>query len=125
MSVIEHRRTGPWADVLSWLDEAELFARSQSPQVRVEDFVEEETYVIRADVPGVDPERDLDVHVENGRLVVKGERREESHEKNRRDRGPLRLGPLESPKLLTRLLGTRRRRNQGAASSCEELTDWC
>jgi len=85
MSVIEHRRTGPWADVLSWLDEAELFARSQSPQVRVEDFVEEETYVIRADVPGVDPERDLDVHVENGRLVVKGERREESHEKNRRE----------------------------------------
>ena len=36
-----------------------------------------------------------------------------SHENNRRDRGPLRLGPPGSPKLLTRLLGTRRRRNQG------------
>ena len=39
--------------------------------------------MIRADLPGIDPERDLDVHVENGRLVVTGERREEYHEKNR------------------------------------------
>ena len=83
MSVIERRRTSPWADVLGWLDEADLFGRSPSPQVRVEDFVEGDTYVIRADVPGIDPERDLDVHVENGCLVVKGERREEHHENNR------------------------------------------
>jgi HSP20 family protein len=83
MTVIERRRTSPWTDVLGWLDEADIFGRFPSPQLRVEDFVEDNTYVIRADVPGIDPERDLDVHVESGRLVVKGERREEHHEKNR------------------------------------------
>jgi HSP20 family protein len=82
MSVIEQRRTSPWTDVLGWLDDTDLFGWFP-PQLRVEDFVEDDTYVIRADLPGIDPERDLDVHVENGRLVVKGERREEHHEKNR------------------------------------------
>jgi HSP20 family protein len=85
MSVLDRRSTSPWTDVLGWLDDADLLVRSLSPELRVEDFVEDNTYVIRADVPGIDPERDLDVHVANGRLVVKGERREEHHEKNRRE----------------------------------------
>jgi HSP20 family protein len=83
MNVLERHRTSPWTDVLGWLDDADLFGRSTTPQLRVEDFVEDHTYVIRADLPGVDPERDLDVHVEGGRLVVKGERREEIHERHR------------------------------------------
>jgi hypothetical protein len=58
MTVIERRRTSPWTDVLGWLDEADIFGRFPSPQLRVEDFVEDNTYVIRADVPGIDPERD-------------------------------------------------------------------
>lgn len=82
MTVIERRRTSPWTDVLGWLDGVDMFGYP-SPQLRVEDFVEDDTYVIRADVPGIDPDRDLDVHVEDGRLVVTGERREEHHEKNR------------------------------------------
>jgi len=49
----------------------------------VDIFEKEEDLVIRAEVPGVD-RNDIDVRVENGVLMLKGERRqtEEVHEKN-------------------------------------------
>jgi HSP20 family molecular chaperone IbpA len=37
--------------------------------------------VIRVELPGLDPEKDVTVEVENGRLVVHGERRDERSEK--------------------------------------------
>jgi HSP20 family protein len=85
MTTIERRRTNPLSEMLSWLDDTDFKGLALNPQIRVEDFVEDGTYVLRADLPGIDPEKDLDVHVEGGRLVVKGERREEHHEKSRRE----------------------------------------
>jgi HSP20 family molecular chaperone IbpA len=85
MTVMERRRTNPLAEMLSWFDDTDFRGLGFAPQFRVEDFVDDGTYVVRADLPGIDPDKDLDVHVENGRLVVKGERREEHHEKNRRE----------------------------------------
>lgn len=40
--------------------------------------------VVRAELPGIDPERDVDVHVENGALTISGERREEHKEEGER-----------------------------------------
>jgi HSP20 family protein len=77
MSVIERRRDNPLADVFSWLDDADFPSLGLTPQIRVEDFVQEGSYVVRADIPGVDPDKDLHVSVDAGRLVVQGERREE------------------------------------------------
>jgi HSP20 family protein len=85
MTTIERRRTNPLSEMLSWLDDTDFKGLALNPQIRVEDFVEDGTYVLRADLPGIDPEKDLDVHVEGSHLVVKGERREEHHEKNRRE----------------------------------------
>jgi HSP20 family protein len=40
--------------------------------------------VIRAELPGVDPERDIDITVQNGTLVIRGERKQERRDKDDR-----------------------------------------
>jgi HSP20 family protein len=49
--------------------------------IRVEEFIDGDQLVVRAEVPGVDPERDIDVSVENDVLTISAERRESSREK--------------------------------------------
>jgi HSP20 family protein len=49
--------------------------------IKVEEFVDGDQLVVRAEVPGVDPERDIDVSVENDVLTISAERRESSREK--------------------------------------------
>jgi HSP20 family molecular chaperone IbpA len=85
MSVIERRRSNPLAEMLGWLDDGDLWPLVGSPQIRVEDFEEDGSYVVRADIPGVDPDKDLHVSVDAGRLVVRGERHEEERAKYRHE----------------------------------------
>ncbi len=56
-----------------------------SPYVRVEDYLEEGNYVVRAELPGMDPEKDVEVTVDDDVLTISGERREEMREKHRRE----------------------------------------
>jgi HSP20 family protein len=49
--------------------------------VRVEEFTVAGTYVIRAEIPGIDPGRDVEIIVAGGMLCVRAERREEKKEK--------------------------------------------
>mgnify|MGYP003905494539 FL=1 len=49
--------------------------------IKVEEFIDGEHLVIRAELPGVDPDRDIDVSVENGVLTIAAERQESSREK--------------------------------------------
>ena len=49
--------------------------------IKVEEYVEGDQLVIRAELPGVDPDRDIDVSVDNGVLTISAERRESSREK--------------------------------------------
>jgi HSP20 family protein len=49
--------------------------------IKVEEFIDGEQLVVRAEVPGVDPDRDIDVSVDNGVLTIAAERRESSREK--------------------------------------------
>ncbi|MBF6241087.1 Hsp20/alpha crystallin family protein [Nocardia otitidiscaviarum] len=50
--------------------------------LRVEDTVEDGRYVIRAEIPGIDP-ADAQVSVQNGQLTIKAERTERKEEKGR------------------------------------------
>jgi len=52
-----------------WRDVEEL--------IRVEEFREDGTLVIRADLPGIDPEKDVELTVAHGMLHIEAERREE------------------------------------------------
>jgi HSP20 family protein len=77
-------------------------AAAPEPQIRLEEYVEGDRYVIRADIPGVDPEKDLEVTVEGNMLRLHGERREEKHDRRRTE---IRYGTFE--RVLTLPLGTK------------------
>ncbi|WP_026342805.1 Hsp20/alpha crystallin family protein [Nocardia sp. BMG111209] len=51
--------------------------------LRVEDTVEDDRYVVRAEIPGVDPAKDLEVSVHDGQLTIRAERSENRAEKGR------------------------------------------
>ena len=81
------RRFGP-ADLLDWLESAPpigLRGIGLSTQLRMEDFVEDGVYVLRAEMPGIDPDKDVEISVVGDTLTVKGERREEKSE-DRKDK---------------------------------------
>ena len=74
---------GPLADMIDWLESPWTFLRPVSGHpMRVEDFVRDGGYVIRAELPGIDPEKDLEVTVGNGILTINAERREEQSDKH-------------------------------------------
>ena len=50
---------------------------------RVEEAVQDDRYVIRAELPGLDPDKDIEVTVEGRTLAIRAERRQE-------DSGPYR-----------------------------------
>jgi HSP20 family protein len=48
--------------------------------VRVEEFLDGDTYVIRAEMPGLEPNKDIELSVRDGVLHLSAERREHSEE---------------------------------------------
>jgi HSP20 family protein len=51
-----------------------------SPMMRLEEFIDGDTCVIRAELPGIDPEKDVDIHVADGILHLSAERQERSED---------------------------------------------
>jgi HSP20 family molecular chaperone IbpA len=51
--------------------------------VRIEDRLEQDRYVVRAQILGVDPDKDVEITVEEGVLTISAERREEVKGKGR------------------------------------------
>ncbi|MEQ4208237.1 Hsp20/alpha crystallin family protein [Actinopolymorpha sp. B17G11] len=51
--------------------------------IRVEDYSDEGQYVLRAELPGIDPTKDVDISVANGTLTMRVERREVKKDVNR------------------------------------------
>ncbi|ONM48867.1 Hsp20/alpha crystallin family protein [Nocardia donostiensis] len=49
--------------------------------LRVEDCVEEGNYIVRAEIPGIDPAKDVEVSVQGRQLTIKAERTERQEEK--------------------------------------------
>jgi HSP20 family protein len=88
MTVPAKRERPMFAELVDWL-EGEFPALpimrpfTGGQLMRVEDYVAEGQYVVRAEVPGIDPEKDVDITVDNGVLTIKAERREEKKEGGR------------------------------------------
>lgn len=88
MTTVARRTSSPMAEMLDWLESiapSSMHGLGLAPFVRVEDYVEDGTYVIRAELPGIDPEKDVEITVEHDMLTIRGERREESKDKNHRE----------------------------------------
>jgi HSP20 family protein len=64
-------------------------------RLRVEEELKDDALVIRAEVPGIDPEKDAEITVESGRLHLRVERRRETTEEHEgRFRSEFRYGSL-------------------------------
>ena len=76
MSNIVRRTSSPMAEMLDWLESntrLNFTGIGLSPYVRVEDYRDAGDYVVRAELPGVDPEKDVEVTWENDMLTISGE----------------------------------------------------
>jgi HSP20 family molecular chaperone IbpA len=56
---------------------------SRGGLIRMEDQMTEAEYTVRAELPGLDPEKDIQIAVANGLLTVHAERKEEPHARQR------------------------------------------
>jgi HSP20 family molecular chaperone IbpA len=84
MPLPTHRHVAParFPDLLDWLDTPwpAVLPFGPTQTFRVEDYTEDGKYMICAELPGVDPEKDVEVTVESGMLTIHAERREEKKE---------------------------------------------
>jgi HSP20 family protein len=66
-----------WAKVVPF--RRPMFGRDWMAEemIRVDEFHDDGTLVVRAELPGIDPEKDVEVTVVNGMLHITAERREE------------------------------------------------
>jgi HSP20 family molecular chaperone IbpA len=84
---VEHRvGMSLWGDWMDWMDDRmsgfpffglpslwrPLVVAERS--IRCEEFVEDDRYVLRAELPGVDPGKEVEVTVANGRLSITARR---------------------------------------------------
>jgi HSP20 family protein len=83
MSTVVRKETRPFLDLFDWMDSPMTMFRPLWGQgMRMEDYVKDGHYVVRAELPGIDPEHEVDVWVNDGILGIKAERREEEVDKS-------------------------------------------
>jgi HSP20 family protein len=84
MSTLLHRdpRT-VLPNVVDWFEAPFVTLRPYLAQpIRIEDCVEDDRYLIRAELPGIDPEKELDVTVGPGYLTIRAERSDKTEGKH-------------------------------------------
>ena len=55
----------------------------ESRWLRVEEFVDDGTLVVRAELPGIDPDKDVELSVANGVLQIRAQREERSEKQDK------------------------------------------
>jgi HSP20 family protein len=65
-------------ELMSWFGTVPM-----QQEIKVEEYQEGERRIVRADLPGVDPDKDISVTVDDGLLRLHGERRAEEHDRYR------------------------------------------
>lgn len=81
MSNVAVRTSSRLADMLDWLESSTGLPVQGGSFIRVENFTEDDHAVIRAEIPGVDPNRDIKLEVQDDFLTIAAERREEKHDR--------------------------------------------
>jgi HSP20 family protein len=65
-----------WSELNDWFDQESLLRGSNA--IRLEDRVTDTEYTVRAELPGIDPEKDVQVTVSDDILTIHAERREQA-----------------------------------------------
>lgn len=71
-----------------WPDIDEVIRRmfdggADKSMLRVEEFLDDKTLVVRAELPGIDPDKDVDISIIDGSLRISAERQEKSEHKGK------------------------------------------
>ena len=83
MSMQMHLVRGPLAGVYDWLEWPLMAMRPGTGHLmRAEDYHEGDQYVLRVEIPGVDPEKDIDLTAADGVLTVKADRRKDGERRH-------------------------------------------
>jgi HSP20 family protein len=80
MTTLTRRDTRGPLDIFDWLEVPWTVLRPVAGNpICMEDYIQDGSYVVRAELPGIDPEKDLEVTQAKGILTIKGTRQGESH----------------------------------------------
>ncbi|MGW7681604.1 Hsp20/alpha crystallin family protein [Kribbella sp. NPDC054772] len=82
-STLQHRDSRrQFADLFDWAEGLpSLFPMPATMRgVRIEEFADDDKYVVRAELPGLDPGKDIKVEIANGMLTISATRHEEEHD---------------------------------------------
>jgi HSP20 family protein len=85
MSTLLHRDPKTiFPDLVDWFEEPFLTLRPYLGQpIKVEDYVEDDHYMIRAELAGIEPEKDVEITVGSGYLTIRAERSDKIEGKHR------------------------------------------
>ncbi|MEV0283552.1 Hsp20/alpha crystallin family protein [Kribbella sp. NPDC050820] len=86
MTTLQHRdNRRQFVDLFDWAESLpSMFAWPGTLRgVRIEEFTEDGKYVVRAELPGMDPAKDIKVEVANGMLTIAATRQQEEHDGSR------------------------------------------
>jgi HSP20 family protein len=85
MSTLLHRDPRTiFPDLVDWFEEPFLTLRPYLGQpIKVEEYVEDDHFMIRAELAGIDPEKDVEVTVGSGYLTIRAERHDKTEGKHR------------------------------------------
>ena len=79
-----------WLDIpepFDWIEEfiprSMKFRNSDWRSVKIEEFMKDGKLVVKAEMPGIDPDKDIEVSVHDGYLTIQGERHEEMKDDHR------------------------------------------
>ena len=67
----------PFRAPITWPEFERMVSGSQAAPMRVEERVDDDMYILRAELPGIDPDKDVEIFVQDGMVTIKAERREE------------------------------------------------
>jgi len=102
MTMLERSRFGldlPWPE--RWRRMFDHFDADFGGWLRVEEFTDADTLVVRAELAGIDPDKDVEVTVTDGMLHIKAERTEKKEHKAKDGyRSEFRYGTFERDVLL-------------------------
>lgn len=73
--------------MMDWFDDflpaSQMRCSGEAHLIRIEESVNENEIVVRAEMPGVDPDKDIEVSFDDGLLMITGEKRVEKKEPDR------------------------------------------
>ncbi|MEO3756945.1 Hsp20/alpha crystallin family protein [Mycobacterium sp. B14F4] len=83
----QNRPRGFWPELSEFFEGFPSWAHLRSPLganiIRVEDDLKDGRYELRAELPGVDPDKDVDITLRDGVLTIKSERTEKKETSGR------------------------------------------